>query len=92
MKLEAIITSYEKPDALQFTKQLFSAPVPEAGIEIPTISELGAILSYVVGAQASFQGSATIDTGLSMTAPDTASVDIDAFIPELAHAPVFRAT
>ena len=81
MEMEAKITKYEKPDALRFTKELFSAPVPDAGIEVPGIFKLGAILSYDVGVSATMQGSATVDFGLGLNVPDTAGIHADIMNP-----------
>ena len=81
VEMEAQITKYEKPDAWKFTKDLFSAPVPDAGIEVPGIFKIGAILSYQVGVSASLQGSATIDFGLGLNVPDTADIHADIMNP-----------
>lgn len=77
MELEATITSSDEPDSLQYTKELFSFPVPDAGIEVEDIFKLGAILSYDVGVSSSFSGSATIDFGLQAGMPDSAQVTAD---------------
>ena len=82
VEMEAQITRYEKPDAWKFTKELFSAPVPDAGIEVPGIFQIGAILSYEVGVQAQLQGSATIDFGLGLNVPDSANIHADIMNPE----------
>ena len=81
LELSAQITKYEKPDAWKLTKELFSAPVPDAGIEVPGIFKLGAILSYEIGVQAQLQGSATIDFGLDLNVPDTAGIHINVMDP-----------
>ena len=86
MELEAQITKYEKPDSWKFTKELFSAPVPDAGIEIPGIFKLGAVLSYEIGVQAQLQGSATIDFGLALNVPDTAAIHTDIMNPSASTA------
>ncbi|KAL9638873.1 MAG: hypothetical protein Q9164_001280 [Protoblastenia rupestris] len=77
LELEAIITASDAPQSIQHTKELFSAPVPGAGIQIPGIFKFGAILSYEVGVSASFQGSATIGFGLKSTIPDGAKIVLD---------------
>lgn len=89
MELEAQITKYEKPDSLKFTKDLFSAPVPDAGIEVPGIFKIGAIVSYEVGVQAQLQGSATIDFGLGLKVPDSAGIHADILHPESSTAQGF---
>ncbi len=81
LELEAQITKYEKPESWKLIKELYSAPVPDAGIEIPGIFKLGAILSYEVGVQAQLQGSATIDFGLGLNVPDTAGIHINVMDP-----------
>jgi len=81
VEFEAKVTKYEKPDAWKFTKDLFSAPVPDAGLEVPGIFKIGAILSYQVGVQAQLQGSATIDFGLGLQVPDTAGIHADILHP-----------
>ena len=77
LELEAIITSTDKPDSLQYTKELWSAPVPDAGIEVPGIFKLGATLSYNVGVSTSFKGTATVDFGIKSTIPDSAKAVLD---------------
>ena len=77
LELEASITASSSPDSLQYSKELFSAPVPGAGLEIPGIFELGAILSYEVGVSTSFQGSAAVGFGVRATVPDTANAVLD---------------
>ena len=72
LELEAAITASSSPDSLQFSKELFSFPIPDAGFEVPGIMKLGAILSYDVGASISFQGTGTVDFGLKSTIPDSA--------------------
>lgn len=76
-EMEAIITANNEPEELQFSKELFSAPIPSAGIEIPGIFKLGATLSYEIGVGASVQGSATIGFGLRSTVPDSAKAILD---------------
>ena len=86
VELQAAITKYEKPDAWKFTKDLFSAPVPDAGLEVPGIFKIGAVLSYEVGVQAQLQGSATLDFGLGLDVPDTAGIHVDILHPESSSA------
>lgn len=74
LQLEATITSSDEPDSLQYTKELFSFPIPDAGIEVEGIFKLGATLSYDVGVSSTFSGSATIDFGLQAGVPDSAQV------------------
>ena len=89
LELEVNITASESPKALQFEKQLVSFPIPDAGIEIPEIFSLGTILSYSVGGTASFQGTASVDFGLSSTLPDSAQLVADIKNPESSSATGF---
>lgn len=57
--------------------ELFSAPIPNAGLEIPNIFKLGAVLSFEVGVSASFSGNATVKYGLDASIPDTAQLTAD---------------
>ena len=74
LELGATITAKDSPDSLQFSKELFSAPIPDAGIEVPGIFKLGAIVSYEVGVSTAFEGTAAFQFGLSAGLPDTAKV------------------
>lgn len=82
MQLEATITSSDEPDSLQYTKELFSFPIPDAGIEVEGIFKLGATLSYDVGVSSTFSGSATVDFGLQAGVPDSAQVVADIQNPD----------
>lgn len=86
MKVEATITSSDEPDSLQYTKELFSFPIPDAGIEVEGIFKLGATLSYDVGISSSFSGSATIDVGIQVGIPDSAQVTADIQNPDSSSA------
>ena len=89
LELEATVTSNESPDAIQFTKELFSFPVPDAGIEVPGIFKLGATLSYDIGVSSSFSGSATVDFGLQAGLPDSAQLVADIQNPDQSSATGF---
>ncbi len=71
---------------MQYTKELFSFPIPDAGIEVEGIFKLGATLSYDVGVSSSFSGSATIDIGLQAGLPDSAQVTADIQNPDSSSA------
>lgn len=86
LELEATITSSDEPDSLQYTKELFSFPIPDAGIEVEGIFKLGATLSYDVGVSSSFQGSATVDFGLQATLPNSAQLTADIQNPDQSSA------
>ena len=73
LELEAVIKASNSPASLQFSKELFSFPIPDAGFEIKDIMKIGAILSYDVGASISLQGTGTVDFGLKSTIPDSAN-------------------
>lgn len=72
LELDAKITAPGSPQSLEATKELFSAPIPGAGISITGIFSLGAVVSYDVGVSTTFAGSADMTFGLSASLPDTA--------------------
>ena len=86
LEMEATITDTSAPKSLQYTKELFSFPIPDAGIEIEGIFKIGAILSYEVGTSFSFSGSATVDFGIQASLPDTAQVVADINDPDSSSA------
>ena len=77
LELEATVTSSKEPDSLQQSKELFSAPIPGAGISVTGIFKLGATVSYDVGTSATFAGTATADFGLQASLPNGAKVVAD---------------
>ncbi|KAL8699978.1 MAG: hypothetical protein Q9201_005702 [Fulgogasparrea decipioides] len=77
LELEATVTSSKEPDTLQSSKELFSVPIPGAGITVTGIFKLGATVSYEVGTSATFAGTATADFGLSASLPNGAKVVAD---------------
>ena len=89
LELEVNITATESPKALQYQKQLFSFPIPDAGISIPGIFTLGATVSYSVGGTASFQGTASVDFGLSAALPNSAQLVADIKDPDSSSATGF---
>ena len=91
LEIGTSITVKDSPDSLQFTKELFSAPIPDAGISVPGIFKLGAIISYEVGVTTSFAGSAEFKFGLSASLPDTAKVVADINDPGQSSATGFDA-
>lgn len=86
LQLEATIASTVEVESLEYTKELFSFPIPDAGLEIEGILRLGATLSYDVGYSSSFSGSATIDFGLQAGVPDSAQIIADIQDPESSSA------
>lgn len=75
--MEAKISAAAGPASLHYEKELFVAPIPGAGISIPKIFNLGATLAYDVGIDTSFQGTATVDFGVSAGIPNTAQLTAD---------------
>ncbi|KAL8795435.1 MAG: hypothetical protein Q9195_002024 [Heterodermia aff. obscurata] len=82
LELEATVTSSKEPESLQESKELFSAPIPGAGITVTGIFKLGATVSYDVGTSATFAGTATADFGLQASLPNGAKVVADINNPE----------
>lgn len=78
--LNTTITA-ENADTFEHTKQLFSEAIPDAGIDIPGIISIGAILQFDVGVTVTFTGSATFQAGLSASLPDSAKVVADVKSP-----------
>ncbi|KAL8687755.1 MAG: hypothetical protein Q9224_005059, partial [Gallowayella concinna] len=78
LQLETNITApLGSLDSLGYTKELFSIPIPNAGISVPRIFSLGAIISYEIGVQTSFAGSASMAFGISTSLPNTAVLSAD---------------
>ena len=77
LELGTTIAATESPDTLTHTTELFSAPIPDAGFEVPKIFKLGTTISYDVGISASFSGSASVQYGLDVQVPDTAQITAD---------------
>lgn len=76
LELEAVVTSTlsDEPKSLQYARELFSFPIPDAGIELDGIFKLGATLSYDAGVSSTFAGSATLDFGLQASLPNSAQL------------------
>ncbi|KAI4088341.1 MAG: hypothetical protein Q9206_004819 [Seirophora lacunosa] len=77
MDVGTSITAPYSPNSLQYSKELYSAPIPEAGISVTGIFSLGAVVSYEVGVSTTFSGSASMNFGLTASLPDTAIVIAD---------------
>ncbi|KAL9004501.1 MAG: hypothetical protein Q9188_002680 [Gyalolechia gomerana] len=77
LELDTKITAPYSPKSLNYTKELFNFPVPEAGISVPKIFNLGAWISYEVGVTTTFSGSANFTFGLNASVPDTAVMTAD---------------
>ena len=67
---------------LNITKELFSAPIPGAGIEVPGIFKLGAVVSLDVGVSTSLSGTANLTFGATASLPQTAKVSLDLVEPD----------
>ena len=91
LQLETTITApLGSPDSLQKTIELFKAPIPNAGIVVPRIFSLGAIVSYEVGVSTSFSGTASMTFGLTASMPNTAAVVADIRHPSQSSATGFN--
>lgn len=77
LELEAIITANNGPDSLGYTMDLPRVAIPGLGISIPDIMNIGAALTYSIGGNCSFSGSATVDFGLQADVPDSAKIVAD---------------
>lgn len=77
LELEATVTASKSPATLQSSKEIFSAPIPGAGIAVTGIFKLGATVSYEVGTSATFAGTATAQFGLEAGLPNGAKVVAD---------------
>ena len=87
LKLEATITASKDPETLNPNPiELFSFPIPGAGIEVAGIFKLGATVAYDIGTSATFAGTATADFGLEASLPDGAKVLADVNNPDQSSA------
>ncbi|KAL8941040.1 MAG: hypothetical protein Q9216_002487 [Gyalolechia sp. 2 TL-2023] len=89
LELDTKITAPYSPDSLSYTRELFSMGVPEAGISVPKIFDLGAWISYEIGVTTTFSGSANFTFGISASVPDTAVVTANVKDPSLSSATGF---
>ncbi|KAI4263395.1 MAG: hypothetical protein L6R42_001455 [Xanthoria sp. 1 TBL-2021] len=82
LQLDTKITApLGSPDSLQNTHELFKAPIPNAGIFVPGIFNLGAFVSYEVGVSTAFSGTASMTFGITASMPNTAAVTADVLHP-----------
>lgn len=78
LEIEANIeTSIDSPLGLNFTKEIASFPIPGAGIVIPGIFELGAVVSYEIAVESSITGTANFTFGLVASVPNTANIVVN---------------
>ncbi|KAL8929157.1 MAG: hypothetical protein Q9172_000592 [Xanthocarpia lactea] len=90
LELETNITApLGSPETLQYSKELFSAPIPSAGIAVTGIFSVGAVISYEVGVSTSFSGSASMTFGVAASLPNTAAVVADFRHPDQSSATGF---
>ena len=76
LQLEATVSASGEVSSHSFTKELYHIPLPDAGISIKDVIDLGATLHYSVGVDCSFSGSAVVDFGVNTSVPDTAVIVI----------------
>lgn len=91
IELDTKITAPYSPSSLNYTKELFNMAIPEAGISVPKIFDLGAWVSYEVGVSTTFAGSANMTFGVGATIPDTAVAVADFANPSSSSATGFDA-
>src|SRR5690349_9289939 len=68
-------TGDEQP--FEAKKELFSAGVPDAGLSIPNIFQLGLVASYEVDFQAAVSGKAGVTFGFSASLADSTGFTLD---------------
>ncbi|KAL8953271.1 MAG: hypothetical protein Q9222_000876 [Ikaeria aurantiellina] len=90
LQLATSITAPYSPDALEYTKELFSAAIPDAGISVAGIFSLGTWISYEVGVSTTFAGSASMTFGLSASLPNGAMAIADVRNPSASSATGFE--
>jgi len=90
LQLTTTVTAVEKIDALSYSKELFAAGIPGAGIAITGIFHLGTTISYEVGISTSVKGTASFAYGLSASVPDTAQITADVQNPDSSSATGFE--
>ena len=91
--LEAETTKYKKPDRFKMKKvlgeifdtrieqALFSVMIPDISFMVPEMFKVGAWASYEVGGQVTFQGSSTIDFGVTLEVSDKGNLHVNAGNP-----------
>ena len=77
LELQAVVTYVEKIEPLSGTKELYSAPVPDLGFEIPHLCKLGVTVAYQIGFKTLLMGSATVVLGATSSLPDDAILTVD---------------
>ena len=77
LELEAIITATGDPQPLSYSHQFPDLPIPYAGIAIADLVTLGTSVTYSVGGDCTFSGSASVDFGINASLPDSAQIVAD---------------
>ena len=77
LEVHAVLKEDANPVAIEYSIPLWSAPIPDAGITVPDLFELGAFLEYEVGVAAQFRGAAEAAFGLKAELPNSAQVTAD---------------
>ena len=78
LKMESTIAAEKDPEVLNPDPiELFTAPIPGAGIAVKGIFSIGLTVAYDVGTSATISGTATVDFGLEATLPDGAMITAD---------------
>ncbi|KAL9126561.1 MAG: hypothetical protein Q9217_004405 [Psora testacea] len=90
MELEARVSGSSKRKFFESKKELFSAPIPGAGIAVPGVFKLGLVAAYNVGFTAAASGKANIDFGFKAALPDTAGITLDLKKPSASSARGFQ--
>ena len=78
LELEATISATKELLSIDESKELFAFGIPDAGIAVTGIFDLGATLSYSVGVSSEFKGEGVVDFGLAASLPNSAKVTADA--------------
>lgn len=85
LELEAFLNSKDERGGIPFfntTKELFSAPIPGAGIKVPHIFKLGAIAQFRVGIGTAIYTSGNLTFGLAAALVNPAMITLDMLNPE----------
>ena len=76
LELEATITASTSPVTLAAENEIFSYPVPYAGIAVPNVFKIGAVFSYAIGFSTTFKGRGVVDFGLDAGIPNGAVANL----------------
>ena len=74
LQLEAIASATREIGSHRFNLDLLHTALPDAGISIKDVIDLGVTLDYSVGGDCTFSGSAVVDFGVNASVPDTAVI------------------